>query len=199
MTKQEFFDALRGRLSGLPKQELEERLAFYGEVIDDRVEEGQTEEEAVSELGSVEEIAAQIIAEVPLVKIAKEKIKPKRKVRGWEILLLVLGAPIWLSLGVAALSVILSLYVVLWSVIVSLWAVFAALVAVACGGAFMAVGQLSSNPTVGLAMLGAGLVCAGLSIFLFWGCDAATRGLVLLTKKIALEIKKCFVGKEKVA
>ena len=75
MNKQTFVSELRGRLSGLPPKELDDRLNFYLEMIDDRMEDGITEEAAISEIGSVEEIAAQIIAETPLTKIVKEKTK----------------------------------------------------------------------------------------------------------------------------
>ena len=73
MNKNEFLSALRAALSGLPEADVKERISFYSESIDDRIEEGRTEQEAVSELGTVEEIAAQIIAETPLVKIVKKK------------------------------------------------------------------------------------------------------------------------------
>ena len=46
MRKQEFMDDLRSRLSALPPPELEERLSFYEEIINDRMEEGLSEEEA---------------------------------------------------------------------------------------------------------------------------------------------------------
>jgi len=36
----------------------------------------------------------------------------------------------------------------------------------------------------GLAMVGAALVCVGLSVFTFYGCKAATKGLIVLTKKL---------------
>ncbi len=197
MSKQEFIDKLRAKLSGLPKQELEERLNFYSEMIDDRMEEGHSEKEAVSEIGSVDEIAAQIVADIPLVKIAKEKIKPKRRLKAWEIMLLVLGSPIWLSLLIAAFAVILSLYASLWSVIISLWAVFGSLVCCAFGGIVAGiVFVLSGNGLTGIAMFGAGFLCAGLSIFLFFGCKTATKGTLLLTKKIALGIKNYFVKKD---
>lgn len=197
MSKQEFIDKLRSKLSGLPKQELEERLNFYSEMIDDRMEEGHSEKEAVSEIDSVDEIAAQIVADIPLVKIAKEKIKPKRRLKAWEIMLLVLGSPIWLSLLIAAFAVILSLYASLWSVIISLWAVFGSLVCCAFGGIVAGiVFVLSGNGLTGIAMFGAGFLCAGLSIFLFFGCKTATKGTLLLTKKIALGIKNYFVKKD---
>ncbi len=198
MSKREFLNALKMKLSGLPKQDVEERLNFYSEMIDDRAEEGLTEEEAVSEIGSVNEIAAQIIADIPLIKIAKERITPKKQLKAWEIVLLALGSPVWLSLAVAAFAVILSLYAVLWSVIVSLWAVFVSFVA--CAPVCVVAGilfALSSNGLAGIAVIGAGIVCAGIAIFLFFGCKAATKGCILLTEKIALDIKKCFVKKEK--
>ena len=48
MNKTEFLNELKDGLSGLPREDVEERLSFYGEMIDDRVEEGMTEEEAVA-------------------------------------------------------------------------------------------------------------------------------------------------------
>ena len=98
MDKQEFLSKLRAKLFGLPQKELEERLSFYSEMIDDRIEEGLSEETAVKELGTVDVVAGQIIAEIPLSKLVKERIKPKRALNVWEIVLLAIGSPIWLSL-----------------------------------------------------------------------------------------------------
>lgn len=199
MNKREFFERLRKGLHGLPQEDIEERLTFYGEMIDDRIEEGLSELEAVSAIGSVDEIVAQQIADTHTVKIAKEKIRPKRKLSAGEITLLALGSPIWFSLGVAALSVIFALYVSLWAVIISFWAVFAAFASCSVGGVLaFAVFVSNGMGITGVAMLGAGLVLAGLSIFTFFGCTAATKGTLLLTKKIAIWIKNCFMGKEKV-
>lgn len=198
MNQSEFLAGLRARLSELPQREVEERLAFYAEIINDRMEEGISETEAVRELGSLDRIAAQIIAEIPFVKIAKEKIKPKRRLGAWEIVLLVLGSPIWLSLLIAAFAVVLSLYVVIWSVVISLWSVFVSLIAsgvgvVLAGGLFVGIGYGMS----GGALIGAGLVCVGLSVFVFFGCRAASKAMLLLSKKLALGMKYCLIGKER--
>lgn len=197
MTKNEFLQALKSSLSDLPKDELEERLSFYGEMIDDRTDEGKSEEDAVFEIGSVDEIASQIISDIPLVKIAKERLKPKRRLSGVEITLLVLGSPIWLSLLIAALAVIASLYVTLWSVIVALWSAFVALLCCALGctasGIFFAANK---NPLPGIATVSAGIICAGLSIFAFFGCRALTKGILNLTRKLALLIKHRFIKRE---
>lgn len=199
MNKKEFLSELRKRLSGLPNDDTEERLGFYAEMIDDRIEDGISEEAAVSELGSVDEVVYQILSEIPLSKIVKERIKPKRRFKTWEIVLLSVGSPIWLSLIIAAFSVIISIYVTLWSVIASLWSVFASFIGCALSGVlllpFMAIFY---NLPTGLAALGVGLVCAGLSVFSFYGCKAATKGTVKLTKRILICIKKSFIKKEAV-
>ena len=197
MSKQEFLAQLRKGLSGLPKDDIEGRLAFYNEMIDDRMEEGLSEEEAVSAVGSVDEIVAQVVAEIPLARVAKERIKPKRRMQAWEVVLLVLGSPIWLSLLIAAFAVIFSIYVVLWSVVISLWVVFASLIGCAIGCIAAGIGvAVGINSLTGVAMIGAGIVCAGLSIFMFYGCKAATKGSAVLTKKLPLWIKNCFIKKE---
>ncbi len=197
MNKREFLEELKKGLSGLPREDIDERMAFYSEMIDDRMEDGIPEETAVSEIGDVDEITSQIVADIPLAKLVKEKITPKKKLKAWEIVLLVLGSPIWLPLLIAALAVALSLYVVLWSVIIVLWSVFASVAAGGLGwiaaGVYFAV---SAGALTGIAMMGAGIACAGLLIFIFFGCKAATKGILILTKKFAAWIKNCFIKKE---
>ncbi len=197
MSKQEFLEQLRKGLSGLPETDIEERVMFYSEMIDDRIEEGVLEDEAVSSVGSVGKIVAQVVADTPFVQIAKKRIKPHRRLKVWEIVLLALGSPIWLSLGIALIAVIFSVYVSLWSVIISLWSVFASLVASAVGGVVACVVlSIGGKVYTGVAMLSAGLVCAGLSIFMFYGCKEATKGILMLTKKIAVWLKNCLIKKE---
>lgn len=197
MDKREFLGQLREGLSGLPPKDIEERLTFYSEMIEDGMEEGLSEAEAVAAVGSVQEIVAQVLADTPPVKAVKAG--SKRRLKAWEIVLLVLGSPIWLSLGIAVFAVILSLYISLWAVVIALWAVFGALVGCAVGGVASGVGFVYSGNTLpGIAMLGAALVCAGFAIFMFLGCKAATKGALLLAKKMVLGVKKCFRKKEEV-
>ena len=87
MLKQEFLNALREGLNGLPQADIEERITFYGEMIDDRIEEGRSEEEAVKEIGTVEAVVQQIVEETPLTRIGKEKI-PRPPAAGFP-------SPVW--------------------------------------------------------------------------------------------------------
>ncbi|MBR6917319.1 MAG: DUF1700 domain-containing protein [Clostridia bacterium] len=197
MNKEEFLAELERGLSGLPKEDVDGRLEFYGEMIDDRKEEGVSEEEAVAELGPVENVVEQIVAETPFAKIVKEKIKPKRELKGWEIALIIIAFPVWLPLLISAAAVIFSLYVTVWSLIVSLWAVEVSFIAASVGCvAGAVVFFIQHNSTAGIAMIGAGIFCAGLSLFMFFGCVAASRGILRLTKKAILAVKSRFVGKE---
>ncbi len=193
MHKQEFLERLQKGLSGLPQDDIEQRLTFYSEMIDDRMEDGLSEQEAVSDVGDVDAIVTQIIADIPFSKLVREKIKPKKHMRSWEIVLLVLGSPVWLSLLIAAVAVLLSLYISLWAVIISVWAVFASFVGCAIGGIVAGSAFIfGGNVLAGIAMVGAAIVCIGFSVFLFYGCKVAAKGVLVLTKKLALGLKNCF-------
>ena len=194
MTKLEFLLLLQDKLSALPKADMDERLRFYSEMIEDRMEEGLSEEEAVAAVGTVDEIAAQILADFPPVNTARKEVKAKKQQSVWKTVLLVLGSPIWLSLLISALAVMIALYISLWSVIISLWAVFVSVAVCGfCGVVAGIVFALGSHGLTGVAMVGAGIACAGLAVFLCVGCRAATKGTLLLTKKT---VKNCFAKKE---
>lgn len=197
MTKYEFLAELEKKLSALPKKDRDRSLEYYAEMIDEQVENGVPEDEAVSHFGSTDEIAAQILGDTTQAKEGNKKIKLKRRPYVWEVILLALGSPIWLALAISLLSAALSLYVVLWSLVVSAWAVFGALCGAALGGitggiAVITIGKLS----IGMVLIGAALVCAGLAIFAFIGSLAATKGVVWITKTVVKLIKKCFRRRE---
>lgn len=197
MNKREFLAGLRKGLSGLPQEDIEERLAFYDEMLADRMEEGLSEEEAVAAAGSVDEIVRQTVADVSLARIAKERIRSKRRLRGWEVVLLTLGSPICLSLGLAAVAVILAVYVSLWAAVASLWAVFGALAACALAGVpGCVIFATGGNVASGLGILTAGMICAGFAVMMFFACRETTKGILTLTKKITVWIKNRVIKKE---
>ncbi len=187
MNKQEFLSHLRRGLSGLPQEELEERLTFYSEMIDDRMEEGLSEEEAVRSIGSVESLIGQILLE-------RSEEKPKRRhLKGWEIVLLLLSIPIWAPL----LSAVFSVYTGWWSIVVALWAVFGGTVGSAVGTGLASVIMVFQGKGLSsLTMLASAVLCAGFSIFLFYASLSLTKGTVAVTKKAILWVKRCFTRKE---
>ncbi|MBQ8793570.1 MAG: DUF1700 domain-containing protein, partial [Clostridia bacterium] len=178
MNKHEFLVALKNALVGLPDDDVQKSLDFYSEMIDDRMEDGILEQEAVAAIGDPAKIAKEILADIPLTKLVKQKIKPKRRLGALEIVLLVLGSPIWLSVTIAAVAVVLALYVILWSVVIVLWACFAAFCGSALGGAIASVCLFASEGDIFAAsiMVAAALVLIGISILFFFVCRASTKG-----------------------
>ena len=197
MNKEEFLKELRRKLSGLSQNDIEERISFYGEMIDDRMEEGLSEEEAVAGIGTVDSVVEQIMSEIPLSRLVKEKVSRDKKPGTLTIVLLVLAFPVWFPIAVAVLSVIFSLYVTVWSIVISFFAVSLALGAASCCCFFSSVVYLvSSNPAAAVFSLGAAVLCAGLTILMFILSLWMSKGIIKLTGKMFLGIKTSFIGKE---
>lgn len=209
MNRQEFFETIRAKSHGLSEKEIEERLAFYGEMIDDRMEEGCSEAEAIEKIGAADEGAFPEVVNAPLLQNDKREKTRKRSLKAWEIVLLVLGSPIWLSLliaafavvvslAIAAFAIVISVYAVIWSAVISLWAGFVALLACVPCGIVSAIGYLVNGAgSTSLMMLGVAIFSAGFAFFFYFLCLWTTKGVLIFTKQIALWIKKICIKKEK--
>ena len=188
MNKTEFIDELYHLLNHLSKAERQQHLDYYEEMIADRMEDGLAEEEAVAALGRPADIAAQILGEAPP--------KPARRFPIWAIVLIVLGSPLWLSLFLAVAAVLVAVIAVVAAVYISLWAAIAAFYAAdlavllgflsgIAGGIFYLT-QGISMPAV--LFFGGGLVCAGVTVLLFFLCNLLSRLLWRLSKWSVLKI-----------
>lgn len=194
MNKTEFLDSIRARISQLPPQDIQRSLDFYAEMIDDRMEDGMTEQEAVAAMGNVEDIAAQILMDTPLPRLVKAKLRPSRALRAWEIVLLILGSPVWFPLLLAAAVVLLAVYIVIWSVVIVLYAAELTLGATAIACLLSTVLLLmTAKGTQALFFFGAGLICAGATVLFFFVCKQTTVALAKLTRIIARAIKRKFI------
>ena len=200
MNKNEFLEALRSKLEALPEEDAARSLDYYAEMIDDRVEDGMTEEEAVAQLGDPNAIAEDIIAETPLAKIVGKKLKKRTSMSTGTIILLILGSPLWAPLLIAAVAVVgsllLALFAVLASIVITLFAVTLAfaVTAVAClaGAIFL---LFNGQFTMALAAFAAALVFAGLTVPMFLLSKWAAVGMVDLFRAIMRGIKLLFTRK----
>ena len=61
MDKRTFLDGLRTALVSLPASEIDKTVAYYEEMIDDRIEEGMSEEEAVASMEPIGVLAQMCI------------------------------------------------------------------------------------------------------------------------------------------
>lgn len=196
MRMNEYLSALAAELSQLPEAERKKQISYYEELFADMKEEGLGEEEIAEKLGSPEKAAEEILAEVPLSMLIKSRVKPKK---GWTVLnviLLILGAPVWLPIALALVAVILAIYIVIWSVVVVLFCAVLAIFAAGIFGLFMAVFNLIPASFSVLLILGVSLICLGLIVPALWVAIAATKGICKLTGRIARWIRSLFIRKE---
>jgi uncharacterized membrane protein len=197
MNKQQFIDEIKLRVEGLPEEEVTKSIDYYSEMIDDRIEDGMTEEEAVEAVGTVDDAVKGILENIPLTKVIKAKTKPSRKLRVWEIVLLVIGSPIWFPLLVCAILLLVLFYCIIWIWVIAFFAVDLAFIA---GGlaAFIAgvIGLFHMGPTYPLLAIGAGLFLLGGGLMLLIPLIKLAKVTGKLAKVIVLWIKSWFVPKK---
>lgn len=193
MNKTEFLNMLESRLKGLPEIEINKSVTYYSEAIDDRIEDGESEDGAVSSLGDIDDIIQNAMSQASLSGLMKETVKRKFKLSVPVMILLILGSPIWLSLLIALFAIVFALYVCAASVIISIFAVVLGFI---LGGTVFVIGSpfiIFMNPYTGVLLLGAGLILVGIGIFMLYASVEITKLLIKFTKLFMLKIKSAFI------
>ena len=195
MKKQEFLNELRKQLAGLPKDDLDNRINFYEEMINDRMDEGLSEEEAVADIGTVDDIVKQIASETPMLRLVAEKAKPKRTLRAWEIVLIVLGFPLWLPLLIVGLVLLFVGCLLFWILVIVTYVVEVALVGSSVLGFVTFMAYLLDAGVVNFVPLGYAIIALGLAFVFIFACIGATKLTIFLHKKMFIGIKSAFIRK----
>ena len=142
-------------------------------------------------------IVSQITRDIPASKLVKQKLKPQRRLKTWEIVLLALGSPIWLSLLLALAAVAISLFVAVWAVIVAVWAVFLVTGASAVGCLVGGLVQICLAQWLpGCTLIGTSLVSAGLAIGQFFVSKYLTKCVTWMANQGISWVKSAFAKKE---
>ena len=188
MTKQEFLTELRRNLNGLPQEEIEDRMNFYEEMINDRMDEGKTEEQAVADIGTTDEAVRTIASQTKMSTLVKEKMRTRRSLTGWELLLIVLAFPMWLPLLIVALVIVLVGYLMTWILVIATYSAEAGLLG-GVGGALVVFICSLLDGTPDLIAGGGALACIGGACLVALLCIAATKITLKLNKNIFLGIK----------
>ena len=82
MTRVQYLNELYRRLGGMSREQAEQHLTYYAEMLADRMEEGMTEEEAVASMEDVDTIAQRILQEEGVKEengTAEEPVTPPRR------------------------------------------------------------------------------------------------------------------------
>lgn len=200
MTKNEFLTALANRLLSLPRDDAQKSVDYYSEMIDERIEEGLSEDEATKAVGSIDDIASLILSETQVEDTSKNAIgnneisaTPKRKLKTYELVLIIAGSPIWAPILLALIIVAFALFIVIWAVIISCFAATLSFGAGTLSGivAFISM-MLSGLVAQGFIFIGVSLILAGLCILSFIGSVELSKLTIKLTQRLLSKIKSIF-------
>lgn len=162
MNKKDFLRKLRLNLFSISHDEREKAIAYYEEMIDDAIDDGMSEEDAVASMGSIQDAVRNIKDD------ATARGKRVRKIGPWGIALLILGFPLWFPLLVAFGCVLLGIYCTAWGVIISFVATAIGLTLCIIPGIVALVVLFLVHPMAGLFAFGAGLICTAIGLLLIY-------------------------------
>ncbi len=175
MTKEEYINELRARISHLPREEQESAMSYYIEYLQDA--DDKTMEEIIAELGTPQDVAERIIAEC--VQSRREGTQSGTE-KGCLIgLLAALTSPIWFPLAIAAVAVVFSLLLVA----VILLVVFGGLSFLLFG---VGIWAIFVDVASGILLLGTSCVFVGITtliILLFSAMGSLMKGLIHMIRR----------------
>lgn len=159
MTQNEFLSELKAHLSKIPKNEREKIVEYYAEIINDKIDEGKTEEQAVSELGSPEKVAQSVIEDYSDNETKHNNGKKSHSV----------GAIIGFSI---LIPFVILMIAVLGVVSLSFIIASGALIISGAGFFISSFWIFVQNFSAGLYQLGAGFFTAAIGVFAMYGSIA---------------------------
>ena len=192
MTREMFFDELRRKLKGLPKDDIETRIAFYDEMINDLMDEGLSENDAINKIGPVDKIVDEIASDTSLTKLVKERIRPKRKMSAMEIVLLIVGFPLWFPLLLTAFILTLVGYLLIWVLVLVMYVIEISLGAVVLSGIVVFAMTLFEE-ALNYVAIGFAIFACGAILLTFPLAKLVTKLTINLSRNIVLGIKRKFV------
>lgn len=213
MNRDEFLAALRGEIDSLDLHDRNRFLDYYREMIDDCIENGMPEADAVASMGDVRSIAERILSDIEPNADAninpnitpdltpnadsdtdKNKQDPgeentKKSSIGHDLMvaLIVMTAVIWIPLIFAAAAVILAVYIVMWSVVLVAYSLSVAFIAATAATIHFAVtSAITGSLGITTISVGGAFICFGLSIL----CIILSIKLTKWTARLAVVFSK---------
>lgn len=169
MNKEAFLQSLERLLKSLKKDERQKFLSYYNEMIEDYIEDGMTEEDAVRHVGKPGNIAEEILS-------SREAEPPRQVSLGMKILigvLLILGSPLWGSILLMVLCMLLCVVLMVGVAYVMIWLIPVMTACFSVSGLILCVFSLAGSPLVmfdsaalGVMQIGTGICSAGICLLM---------------------------------
>lgn len=208
MKKREFLRELEKRLQALPPEERRRSVDFYAEIIADKMEDGMSEQEAIEELGDMEDIVRSVYAAASVspppynpspqyepnaerinvreAKVIAEGEQSKKALSPAWIVLIVLGSVVWIPLLIAGAAVLFAGIIVVLALLFSLFFVLFALFVSGAGSAISGiVSVISGSLAPGIFSFGFGLMLVFGAILLIEPVGKAEKFLFLTVSNLA--------------
>lgn len=188
MNKTEFLNDLKCKLNFLSEEEREKTLNYYSEIIDDRIESGLSEEEAISQMESTRTIAEKLMPENSTQKTTSEKvfdfINTLFTKHGYLIVLaiVIFSFPLWSPFVVGILTFVGIIFLILFGLI-TLGAI-GSVIALGIAISFITQSLLSALSAMGVSMF-----CAGFTILITIGTFKLINKILNFCKEVYQNIK----------
>lgn len=189
MNKKEFLNDLDSKLDFLTEEERNKTINYYSEIIEDRIESGASEEEAVLQMESTEVIAKKLMAENNTQKTTSEKvldfIDKLFEKHGYLFVLIIaiLSIPLWTPILGGILGLVCTIFLILFGTIA--FGAIGSVVALGIGISFITQSLLSA-----ISALGVSMICAGFAVLVTIGTVKLISMMSNFFKKVSKSIKE---------
>lgn len=173
MNKKEFLEALENALKNVSKEEREQTIAYYSEMIDDRCDSGMTEKEAVYSLGRIEDITRGMFGDEQVTNDEKTDVR----ISFWGMVGRIIFCLFFICVNIWA-----------WGLDLDMWI---SGLSISLVSAFQ-----SSVSNGGLVFVGCGIIMCSIAFILCVPFYSLTKWTVGKIKSYFIEIKTFFKGKE---
>ena len=194
MNKTDFMLQLNNALhkAHVPQNEARDAVQFYAECVDERVEDGATEAEAIEGLGSIDSIVESVVADLPKAARGIGRLDSGNK--ALKVILLVLTFPVWGSILVSLALVATALIAVLWSLLAAAAALWIACITAGLAGiAALVHGAANGAGQAGALGFGIGIALSGLAVVLLPLMVYVCRWLAFATVRLSLWVSRPFM------
>lgn len=191
MTKSTFIESLNILLKSINEDERNKFISYYEEIFEDYIENGFTEEEVINKIGSPESIASSILEEQysPNIKV------PSFNSKILNIVLLILGFPLWGSLLLAVASIILAIYIVILCVPFTTGVMSVSFFGAGLFGIVASLFLMFDGLALGIVQLGVCISLIGASILLGIITLYVSKKIMSITSKLIFKGVKSFKKK----
>ncbi len=179
MNKAVFLKELAFHLNKMKNADKDRFLTYYDEIISDYIENGIPEEDAVNKIGVPIKVAEELLESQDSLKIDM----PSTGSRSLNILLLILGFPLWGSLLLAGILMLISIYIILWCIPFTTGVGCIGFLATSIIGFVGSPFIIAKSLPVGIVQLGTSIAAVGISILLGIATMKLSEIFIAITKR----------------